>query len=130
MAILDNTTFSMLVKGLDAAWYKQQVTLQNIANDSTPNYKAKNVSFSAVLQEASGNKNSLLSKATVDKNIKNPIGLKVTTTTERNTNQTLDENNVDAEKEQVALLDTQYLYSTLINKVNGEFSMLRSAIQR
>ena len=130
MAILDNTSFAMLVKGLDAAWYKQQITLQNIANDSTPGYKAKNVSFSAVLQEAAQSKNTLLNGALVDKTLQNPISLRVTTTTEPNTNQTLDENNVDMEKEQLALVDTQYLYSTLINKVNGEFSMIRSAIQR
>lgn len=130
MAILDNTSFSMLVKGLDAAWYKQQVTLQNIANDSTPYYKARSVSFSALLKEKTSNKDSLLASAEVDESLENPIGLKVTTTVERGTNQTLDENNVDAEREQISLVDTQYLYSTLINKVNGEFAMIKSAISR
>ncbi|MBZ4671647.1 MAG: flagellar basal-body rod protein FlgB [Clostridiales bacterium] len=130
MALFENTSFKLLQKGLDAAWYKQQVTLQNIANDSTPYYKAKSVEFSAVLKEKFKGKKVSLSNASYSDDIENPIDLKVTTTVERGTNQTLDENNVDMEKEQVELADTQYLYSTLIDKINGEFSMIKSAIQR
>ncbi len=130
MALFENTSFKLLQKGLDAAWYKQQVTLQNIANDSTPYYKAKSVEFSAVLKEKAKGKKLSLSNVSYSDDIENPIDLKVTTTVERGTNQTLDENNVDMEKEQVDLADTQYLYDTLIDKINGEFSMIKSAIQR
>lgn len=130
MALFENTSFNMLEKGLDAAWFKQKITQQNIANDSTPDYKAKNVSFSAILKEKAKSKNAAVNSLLTDDDIENPIDLKVTVTTEQDTNQTMDGNNVDMEKEQISLVDTQYLYSTLINKVNSEFSMIKSAIQR
>ena len=52
----------------------------------------------------------------------------VSTTYETNTNQTLNGNNVDMEKEALDLADTQYQYSALIDQMNNNYSMIRSAI--
>ena len=49
--LFDNTSFSLLEKSMNATWYKQKIISQNIANDSTPGYKAKTVDFKAVLNE-------------------------------------------------------------------------------
>ena len=129
MGLFNSTSFNMLEKSLDATWLKQKVTLQNIANDSTPGYKAKTVEFGSILKEKCKCKYHISDPQNPDEN-KGKIDLGVRITEEPNTNQTLDGNNVDMEKEQVALADAQYQYSALINKINGEFSMLRSAIQK
>ena len=123
MGFMDNTSFSILQKSLDATWYKQKIISQNIANDSTPGYKAKTVNFGLVLKDKCkcsyhpGEQES-------------GIELTTTVTEEQNTQQTLDGNNVDIEKEATALADAQLQYSTLIDKMNNEFSMIRTAIQK
>ncbi len=123
MALFNNTSFKLLEQGLDAVWLKQKVINQNIANSETPGYKAKTVEFSTVLKE----------KCKYQKyHLKNEeeASVKVNITEETGTNQLLDGNNVDVEKEMMALVDAQYQYDVLSGKISNEFSMLRTAIQR
>lgn len=121
--MFDNTSFKLLEKGLDVTWYKQKVISQNIANDSTPGYKAKTVDFKAVINKECNSRKSIGEK-------KNKVDYVMTVTEEPYTNQTLDGNNVDAEKEGVALADAQIQYETLIGKLKTDFGMIRTALQR
>ena len=52
----------------------------------------------------------------------------VRTTYETNTNQILNGNNVDIEKEASELADVQYQYSTMIDYMNSQYAMIRTAI--
>lgn len=124
MALFNNTSFRLLEQGLDAVWLKQKVISQNIANNDTPGYKAKTVNFSAVLKEKC--------KSPYHKynNTESGINLKTTITQETSTNQTADGNNVDMEKESVALADAQTQYDVLSGKISNEFAMIRTAITR
>ena len=122
--LFDNTSFKMLENGMDAVWYKQKVINQNIANDSTPGYKAKTVTFGAVLDE------KCKCRYHVGEQENDEIKFGVTVSEEPNTQQTLDGNNVDIEKESAALVDAQFQYQTLIDKANTDFSMMRTALQR
>ena len=122
--LFDNTSFKLLEKGMDAVWYKQKVINQNIANDSTPGYKAKTVTFGAVLDE------KCKCRYHVGEQENDGIKFSVAVTDEPNTQQTLDGNNVDIEKESAALVDAQFQYQTLIDKANTDFSMMRTALQR
>ncbi len=121
MALFDNTSFRLIEQGLDGVWQKQQVIRQNIANSDTPGYKAKTVNFKAVLSDAVNSKGTY-----GDKN----LNLVTSVSTEQGTNQTVDENNVDTEKEHTALADAQIQYELLINKMTNEFGMIKSAILR
>jgi len=124
MALFNNTSFRLLEQGLDAVWLKQKVISQNIANSDTPGYKARTVNFSTVLKEKSthsGNNSN---------NDNSGINLKTTISVEKSTNQTLDGNNVDSEKEAVALADAQLQYNVLAGKITNEFSMIRTACSR
>ena len=51
MGLFDSAAFKITEQGLDAAWYKQEVIRHNIANITTPDYKAKTVNFGLVLKE-------------------------------------------------------------------------------
>lgn len=125
MAIFNNTSFRLLEQGLDGVWQKQQVISQNIANADTPGYKAKTVNFKTVLTEETNNiKDKAMSKS------KPQLNLATTVSVEKGTNQTFDENNVDTEKEHIALADAQIQYNLLVNKISNEFDMIKSAIMR
>ena len=123
MSIFNNTSFRLLEQGLDGVWKKQQIISQNIANADTPGYKAKTVNFKTVMSEETQNiKDRAMS------NTKPEINLVTTVSVEKGTNQTFDENNVDTEKEHIALADAQIQYNLLVNKISNEFDMIRSAI--
>ena len=124
MALFNNTSFRILEQGLDAVWLKQQVVLQNIANADTPDYKAKTVNFKTVL------KDQIKSRAGGGQTFAKQLNLETEVSIEKGTSQIFDGNNVDQEKEQMALLDAQIQYEALINKANSEFSMIRTAIAR
>lgn len=127
MALLDNTSFNLLEQGLDATWYKQKVVSQNIANNDTPDYKAKTVDFKLVLKEKCDCAYHSHSDENCGKSEINPV---IEVTTETDTRQVIDGNNVDMEKEAMTLADAQYQYSAIIDQMNGTMSMLRSALQK
>lgn len=124
MALFGNTSFRIMEQGLDNVWYKQKVISHNIANISTPNYKAKTVNFGAVLKEKCKCRYHDVPQEG------SRLDMTVHVTEEPYTKQRLDGNNVDLEKEAAALSDAQYQYSSLIDKTINEFNMIRTAIQR
>ena len=131
----ESVTHNLAEQALDATWYKQQVISNNIANSDTPDYKAKTVEFGLILKE----KCKCRYHDEVeddnyhrrdDRNCTDPIELSVVTTYETNTNQILDGNNVDMEKEQTALADAQYQYGALTDYLNNNYAMIRAAISK
>lgn len=125
MGLFDSKIQSLSEQALDAAWYKQQVISNNIANSSTPDYKAKTVEFGIILKEK-----CKCRYHTPDGDKGGDISLSVSTTYETNTNQLLNGNNVDMEKEQLDLADVQYQYSAMMDQMNNNYTMIRSAITK
>ena len=147
MGLFDSAAFKITEQALDAAWYKQQVITHNIANITTPDYKAKTVDFGLVLKEKMkcpyhGYKhcphdkltdNDESGTATVSgRSAKSGDSelVWVNNTYETNTSQLLNGNNVDIEKEGLDLVDVQYQYKTMIDYMNSQYSMIRRAIGR
>lgn len=139
MALFDNTSFRFLEQGLGMTWQKQKIISQNIANDSTPGYKARTVDFNVVLEEkckcvyhpeTPHDEDEVDGRLIGKSGGKSPFGLEMVVTVENNTNQTLDGNNVDIEKEGIALADAQLQYNTLSEKIMNEFSMVRTALSK
>ena len=135
MGLFDSVTHNLAEQALDATWYKQRVITNNIANSDTPDYKAKTVEFGLILKEKCKCRYHDEIKddnyhRRDDRKSTDPIELSVVTTYETNTNQILDGNNVDMEKEQTALADAQYQYSALTDYLNNNYAMIRSAISK
>ncbi|MCD7730497.1 MAG: flagellar basal body rod protein FlgB [Oscillospiraceae bacterium] len=126
MGLFDNSIQSYSEQALDAAWYKQQVISNNIANSSTPDYKAKTVEFGLILKEAK----CKCKYHTPDEDGESRVSFSVSTTYETNTNQLLNGNNVDMEKEALDLADVQYQYSALMDQMNNNYAMIRTAITK
>lgn len=100
---LNSKTLQTLEGGVAATWQQQQLHLQNLANISTPEYKAKKMVFEEVLD---GMNSTGVYKAKIEED---------TTTTTRP-----DGNNVNGDKESMELYKAYVQYSMLVNKVSGE----------
>jgi len=127
MNLSNNINLNLLNKSLDGLWLKQQVTMDNIANYSTPEYKSKFVDFESQLKEK-------IENITLNKHIKRT---KLNEDIEKsdiiigendNLSSRLDGNNVDLEKENLDLAKTQLQYMYTITEMNSYFSKLKSAI--
>ncbi|MCR4716825.1 MAG: flagellar basal body rod protein FlgB [Lachnospiraceae bacterium] len=117
----------VLDKGADAAWTRNEVLSNNIANVDTPGYKRKDVAFNAYLEEA------LIGTGTLDDRI-----TKINTRLEEidcsvyTDNVTLsyrtDGNNVDITTENVYLAENQIRYNALVDSMTQEFNRITTAL--
>lgn len=122
----------ILEKSLDATWLRNEVISNNIANKDTPGYKRKVVDFEKYLEDAIEQKG--IEGFTNDpRHI--PIGRKnvdqvSAKVSEDNKflNNTLDGNNVDIENEMASSAKNYIQYNVLAQKLNGEVSKIKSAI--
>jgi flagellar basal-body rod protein FlgB len=134
---MDNmfSSVDMLRKGLNAAWLRNEVIGNNIANVDTPGFKASHVRFEDLMAEASGDEAGLPLAATDDRHFSGastagaalqdvgPEIIKDETTTTR-----LDGNNVNIDNEMVELAKNSIDYYATVSKINAEFRKLNTAI--
>jgi len=109
-----------LEKGLDACALRNQVISNNIANADTPGFKASSVKFEEYMKDALEDGGGLTAS-----DVENVEAQVVTNT---DTTMRMDGNNVDVEYEMNELAKNNIEYYTLLEKVNSEFSQLRTVI--
>ena len=119
MALFDTTSFRVTSQGLDILWKKQQIISQNITNKDTPDYKAKYIDFYSVL------KDKFLENGKVSKE----LNLEYKVLEDSNTADQPDGNNVDSDMQQLELARAQFQYSALINQLNGDFDLMKTALK-
>jgi len=128
MSYFNNLTTTLLNKNLDGLWLRQQVIMENIANQSTPNYKSKYVDFEHELKSKIAAINDD-GKAVKVSEIRNGFeNSKIVLGENDNKTLRLDGNNVDIEKENIELARTQFNYSYTIAELNSYFTKMRIAI--
>lgn len=119
----------VLEKSLDAAWTRNEVISNNIANVDTPNFKRSTVSFEDELNKAMDS--SILDLKTTDSrhiSLKNS-DLPITVSQDQASLQyRLDGNNVDVESEMAELAKNNIRYNTLIQKAADEYKKLKYVI--
>jgi len=118
---------NVLDKAADAAWTRNEVINNNLANVNTPNYKRKDVQFETyLLAELEGADSGNLSKVVAGIDFD---GLKATSYTDySNLSYRLDGNNVDVDTENVEFASNQIKYQTLLGSITHEFSMIKAAL--
>ncbi len=126
---LFSNTITSLEKGLNYSSLKQKVISQNIANEATPGYKAKDVSFKQSLQEAvdqslSANRTDERHFTFKGKSMTQP-GVVVRKDVSFNNNG----NSVDIDNEMSDLATNQIYYNALIERMSGKFSSLQNVIR-
>ncbi len=113
-----------LEKSLDATWLRNDVISQNVANADTPGYKRKEVQFGEFLN--SEMKHSHISKG--ETRIQGSGAIKVVEDN-KNYSYRLDGNNVDIEREMAMMVTNSLRYNTLVQRINSQFSKLKTVIR-
>lgn len=117
----------MLERSMGFQWTKQRVILDNIANAETPNYKAKYVTFEEALrtrlQAAAGGARPVAAMGAALGG-SSPV---VHTAQEESTR--MDGNGVNVAQEQMELVRNAYQMQYVMNAINSDFSLLRTAIR-
>ncbi len=122
-------TISTIERALDYSSLKQKVISQNIANVDTPNYKAKDVNFKEVFQQA------LIGSMEANKSDVRHYDFKGRTSplpgevTRKNVSYNHNGNSVDLDKEMSDLATNQIYYNAMIERMSGKFSSLQTVIR-
>ena len=128
MSYFNNLTSTLLSKNLDGLWLRQQVTMENIANQSTPNYKSKYVDFEHELKskiDAINNNGKPVKASEIREEF---ASSKIVLGENNNKTLRLDGNNVDIENENIELARTQLNYSYTVAELNSYFAKMKIAI--
>ncbi|HCT63736.1 MAG TPA: flagellar basal body rod protein FlgB [Lachnospiraceae bacterium] len=106
----------------DYLWEKQKITMNNIANSSTPGYKAQYVTFEDELRE------KLHSGKTSE--IREDIAhSRVRVETKQDESTRMDGNNVNVDVEEVELASTTIQYQYALRSITDDLARLRSVIK-
>lgn len=134
MNVLGGTAFQRLESAINAASMRQRVLANNIANNDTPYFKRSDVVFEELLTQAIGGhgKSALAGRMTNARHI--PINSSYPSpspkvVTDESTSFNNDRNNVDIEKEMALHAENQLRYNLLIQQVNHDVKMMRTAIE-
>lgn len=129
--MINTNTFdyiNVLDKAADASWLRNEAIANNIANATTPGYKRQDVEFEAVLKKAlGGNRYKSMDERVAD--IRTSQLEAVPYTDNVGFSYRLDGNNVDAENENVMLVENQLKYQGLLTSINQEFTNLQSVMK-
>lgn len=121
-------TISNLESGLAYATVKNKTIAQNIANNDTPNYKAKDVSFKKMLTEA---QNTYIQANRTDQRHFDFTTKNSTPGVYSYSNLRYRENGngVDMDKEQASLAENTIFYNALVDRINGKLNTLQTVIK-
>ena len=122
MTLFDTTGFRVLQEGINICAKNRDVIANNIINQDTPGYKCKYLQFGAVLRDKMNIKEG--EKYTKE------LHFADYTITDRGTEDQPDENNVDYDTQQNLFVQNSLLYDALVNQMNSEFTLMRSAMRR
>lgn len=120
---IDENTYNLLKKSLDAVSARQNAIAQNIANINTKGYKAFRVVFEDKLKEQMDGKSISLVK-TNEKHLDgiNGESSDYEIVRDNTTSMNQDGNNVDIDNEMTNLAANTIKYEALINEVNSKIT--------
>lgn len=118
----------LLDKAADAAYVRNDVLANNIANDSTPNYKRQDVQFESILQASLATGGGTLSERVEEVN-ENLDDLNSYIYTDHSSlSYRLDGNNVDIDQEEAYLAENQIRYQALVDQMVQEFGRYKTVL--
>jgi flagellar basal-body rod protein FlgB len=112
----------------DAAWIRNEIIANNIANATTPGYKREDIDFENELRRALG----YMKYKSLDEKVANLRGSEVKGRFYKdsvNYSYRLDKNNVDPEQENIELVSNQLKYQGVIASLTNEFQNLSTAMK-
>lgn len=127
---IDNNTYELIKKALDASAERSRVIAHNIANVNTSGFKASRVIFEEKLNSVL-NGETIGLKTTDKKHISEGSTLENLTPEvkkDTSTSMRLDGNNVDIDSEMTNLAANNILFNALVNQANSRISMRRYVV--
>lgn len=127
---IDEITYNLIKKSIDASNSRGKVIANNIANVNTKGFKASYVVFEDKLKNILEDKEIDL-KTTNERHISNGNSINnIDYEIKKNTasSMKLDGNNVDIDNEMVSLAENAILYNALISQTNSRIAMRRLVI--
>ena len=122
MALFDRTGFRLIEQGIDIVNQTKRVISHNLSNIDTPGYKCKYLSFSGVLKDKLN--------ASENAKFKKELHLASYIYSDNSTFDQPDGNNVDSDTQQALFVKNALLQEALINQMDSEFTLMRSAMSR
>lgn len=119
---------NVLQKSADAAYLRNEIIADNIANVDTPGYKRQDVSFEEDLAIALKRSRYKTLDEKVDTVNLNHIKGRVYTDS-ANYSYRMDGNNVDIDNENVELASNQLKYNGIVQSIDEEFKNLQSVMK-
>lgn len=128
MGWLDTKSMTMANKSLDYLWEKQKTISDNIANSTTPGYKAKYVTFEDELRRnLSKYDNQDRPKSSEIK--ESIMNTRIRVRESKDESVLLNGNNVNIDAENVELARAQLQYQYVARAVDGQFQKLRMVLE-
>jgi flagellar basal-body rod protein FlgB len=126
------SNMKLLEKSIGAAWLRNDVITQNLANVDTPGYKRKTVAFEEYLSDALDNssfKGTKTDKRHIDIGGSNAESVSSRVQVDNSSlSYRLDGNNVDAENENASLAKNAIKYNALVQSLSSEIKRVKLSI--
>ena len=122
---------NVLSSAADAAWTRNEVLNNNIANVDTPGYKRQDMVFETLLQNEIGRQGK--TSSTLDQKVANVDYKKLKPyvyTDHSQLSTRLDGNNVDIDVEEAELAFNQLMYDGIIEGLNSEFERMKAVLSK
>ena len=119
---------NVLDRAADASWIRNDVLVNNIANQDTPGYTRHDVQFEDILQRELKNNRYL----TVDRKVQNANLSRLVSRTYADytgTTYRIDGNNVDPDTEEVELASNSLKYQGLLTSITSEFTQMKAVLK-
>ncbi len=113
----DNSLFGIHGAALELRGQRMGILASNIANASTPGFKARDIDFQAALSSATGNGGDF------DASVEGALKYRVPT------QPSLDGNTVDLSQEQTAFAENAVQYQTTLSFLNGRIGQITRALR-
>lgn len=125
MGAIFGNTLSLAERSLDHLWARQRTTLNNIANNDTPGYKAKYVTFEDELR-----KRLTAAREGTSQDVSNAIrSSRYYVHNTRGESARMDGNNVNVDVENIELVRATLQYQFELSALNGDINRLRSVLK-
>lgn len=122
---------NVLSSAADAAWTRNEILNNNIANVDTPGYKRQDIRFESLLRNEIARQGR--TDSTLDQKVNNVDYGRLTPyvyTDNSGLSTRLDGNNVDIDIEEAELASNQLMYDGIIEGLNSEFSRMKAVLSK
>lgn len=126
---MDNQLFGIHEQALNIRALRNQVLASNIANADTPNYKARDIEFSSVLDKAQDGQMSMTKTSSLHQAPMRSNRLGADVQYRIPTQPTLDGNTVETDVEQGLLAQNAVEYRASLTFLDGQVRTLRYALR-